>query len=332
LGIRLGAARPCSWEEYREAWLRCMGHLHWFGSHRLFGYDPREELESMEGAFRGDGLFLIASSGDGCRAAGVLGIAPDGCVGRIRPWEPGVPLELAEAGVGELLLEAGSELAQNSGLEVLSLRFRYLVDLLGSAAWLEGIYRGAGFSQVGPLGLMMVADLKYELGGLDLPGMEVTGREGLGVEDLVDLTLRAFTEDPGDRGYFSWDPVVTTREGAEDFFEPLVRGEKGASTPELSRVAWVGGEPAGLVGSYVPELGRGPLHGVVGPVGVIPEHRRRGIGRALLLDLLGILRSRGCSHAYLNTHVDNGSAVALYRGVGFEPAYHFLILERDLGR
>jgi hypothetical protein len=62
-----------------------MGHLHWFGSHRLFDYDPREELETGEGAFRGDGLFLIASSGDGRRRAGVLGIVPDGCVGRIRP-------------------------------------------------------------------------------------------------------------------------------------------------------------------------------------------------------------------------------------------------------
>jgi len=308
-----------------------MGHLHWFGSHRLFDYDPEEELVRVEGAFGGDGLFLIASSGDGRRPAGVLGIAPDGCVGRIRPWEPGVPPELAEAGVGELLLEAGSELAEDSGLEALSLRFRYPVDLPDSATWLKVIYRGAGFSQVGPLGLMMVADLKMERGGPVLHGMKITGREALGVEDLVDLTLKAFTEDPGDRSYFSWDPVVTTREGTEGFFGPLVRGERGASPPELSRVAWVGGEPAGLVGSYVPEPGIGPLHGVVGPVGVLPEHRRRGIGRALLLDLLGILRSRGCSHAYLNTHVDNGPAIALYRGVGFEPAYHFLNLERHLG-
>jgi ribosomal protein S18 acetylase RimI-like enzyme len=308
-----------------------MDHLHWFGSHRLFDYDSQEELERVEGAFGGDGLFIIASPGEGRRPAGVLGIAPDGCVGRIRPWEPGVPPELAEAGVGELLLEAGSELAEDSGLKALSHSFRYPVDLPDSATWLEGIYRGAGFSQVGPLGLMMVADLKNEPGGLDLPGVEVTGRDSLGVEDLVDLTLRAFTEDPGDRGYFSWDPVVTTREGTEGFFGPLIRGERGASPPELSRVAWVGGEPAGLVGSYVPEPGLGPLHGVVGPVGVLPEHRRRGIGRALLLDLLGILRRRGCNHAYLNTHVDNGPAVALYRGVGFQPAYHFLNLERDLG-
>jgi hypothetical protein len=139
-----------------------MGHLPWFGSCRLFDYDPGEELERVEGAFGGDGLFLIASSGDDRRPAGVLGIIPDGCVGRISPWEPGVPPELAEAGVGELLLEAGSKLAQDSGLESLSLRFRYPVDLPDSVAWLEDTYREAGFSQVGPLGLMMVADLKME--------------------------------------------------------------------------------------------------------------------------------------------------------------------------
>jgi ribosomal protein S18 acetylase RimI-like enzyme len=308
-----------------------MGHLPWLGSSRLFDYDLWEELERVEEAFRGDGLFLIASSEEDSRPAGVIGIVPDGCVGSIRPWEPGVPPELAESGVGELLLEEGSELAEDSGLEALSLRFRYPVDLPDSVAWLKRVYKEAGFSQVGPLGLMMVANLTVERGSLVLPGVEVTGREGLGVEDLVDLTLRAFTEDPGDRSYFSWDPVVTTRQGTEGFFGPLVRGERGASPPELSRVAWVGGEPAGLVGSYVPEPGRGPLHGVVGPVGVLPEHRRRGIGRALLLDLLGILRRRGCGHAYLNTHVDNSAAVALYRGVGFEPVYHFLTLERDLG-
>jgi ribosomal-protein-alanine N-acetyltransferase len=57
-------------------------------------------------------------------------------------------------------------------------------------------------------------------------------------------------------------------------------------------------------------------------VSVAPEVRRRGIGRALMNDLLALARARGCRHVTLEVRVGNAPALSLYRSLGF----------RDVGR
>ncbi len=50
---------------------------------------------------------------------------------------------------------------------------------------------------------------------------------------------------------------------------------------------------------------------------VLPEHQRRGHGRALTVDSLAWMRRRRLSHAVVNTGIDNEPARALYESLGF---------------
>jgi ribosomal protein S18 acetylase RimI-like enzyme len=65
---------------------------------------------------------------------------------------------------------------------------------------------------------------------------------------------------------------------------------------------------------------------------VHPDHRRRGLGRALGLDGLRWLRRRGVSEAVVNTQLGNEPALALYLSLGFrkEPI-QLSVLHRRLG-
>jgi ribosomal protein S18 acetylase RimI-like enzyme len=51
---------------------------------------------------------------------------------------------------------------------------------------------------------------------------------------------------------------------------------------------------------------------------VLPEHQRRGHGRALTVDSLAWIRQRRLGHAVVNTGIDNEPARALYESLGFQ--------------
>jgi [ribosomal protein S18]-alanine N-acetyltransferase len=49
---------------------------------------------------------------------------------------------------------------------------------------------------------------------------------------------------------------------------------------------------------------------------VHPDHRNRGVGRALVAALAELARSRGCYGMWVLTDADNAPALAAYRGAG----------------
>lgn len=53
-------------------------------------------------------------------------------------------------------------------------------------------------------------------------------------------------------------------------------------------------------------------------VAVAPQHRRAGLGRALLSAFLAEAFVRGARTAFLDVRAGNTAALALYRGAGFE--------------
>jgi ribosomal protein S18 acetylase RimI-like enzyme len=60
--------------------------------------------------------------------------------------------------------------------------------------------------------------------------------------------------------------------------------------------------------------------GAVQNVGIAPEHRGRGLGRALVLKSLAGFQEAGVSRVYLDVTSRNSAAVQLYRSVGFRLA------------
>jgi ribosomal protein S18 acetylase RimI-like enzyme len=51
-------------------------------------------------------------------------------------------------------------------------------------------------------------------------------------------------------------------------------------------------------------------------VGVAPTHRREGLGRRLVIEILALARRQGCRNAWVLTDRSNGPAMHLYQGLG----------------
>ena len=55
-------------------------------------------------------------------------------------------------------------------------------------------------------------------------------------------------------------------------------------------------------------------------VAVLEEHRRFGLGRALVEEALTGLKQRGCSEVYLEVRISNEAAIKLYENLNFQIA------------
>jgi ribosomal protein S18 acetylase RimI-like enzyme len=58
--------------------------------------------------------------------------------------------------------------------------------------------------------------------------------------------------------------------------------------------------------------------GSINYVGVLPSHRKVGIGRAMMLEAERLLVERGCPKINLQIRTDNLEAVEFYRRLGYE--------------
>ena len=95
--------------------------------------------------------------------------------------------------------------------------------------------------------------------------------------------------------------------------EPSEIMKKLRRDPDLFLVAEQDGRLVGAVmGGYD---GR---RGLVYHLAVEPESRHHGIGAALMAELEGRLKEKGCLKSYLLVTKDNGDVVAFYRALGWE--------------
>ncbi len=75
-------------------------------------------------------------------------------------------------------------------------------------------------------------------------------------------------------------------------------------------------EPCGTIQAVVDSAGEGWIQNV----GVVPEHRRRGVGQCLLRSCLAGCAQAGLTRVHLEVTADNLPAIRLYEGVGFSVA------------
>jgi len=120
--------------------------------------------------------------------------------------------------------------------------------------------------------------------------------------------------------------------GDEPGFEDRVRdwwrdqGER-----RCTWVAWAGSVPVGLVNVTVyermPRPGEQSLKwAYVGQVYVHDAHRRRGLGRTLMTEVITWAREQGMVRLVLNP---SEMSVGMYRSLGFRPAAQMLRLDLD---
>jgi ribosomal protein S18 acetylase RimI-like enzyme len=116
------------------------------------------------------------------------------------------------------------------------------------------------------------------------------------------LDLRRLPDEP-----LEHDVAPAERDGASD----LPYGEPGPVHRATAHLA------VRDDGRTVGHVALNPWRGCAGiyDMGVVPSHRRRGIGRALTLAACRLGRERGCTHAVLNA---TGDGEPLYRALGFQ--------------
>lgn len=146
---------------------------------------------------------------------------------------------------------------------------------------------------------------------------------------LTDLLQAASPEPGGIRiqvavGPFDvWRSVAVSKSRfaeTPEVLEGLVARLAGAA---LCTVALVEDEPAAAV------LGvrDGAWLGVFAML-TLPEHRRRGVGTALLRGLCEAARATGVERTYLQVERSNPAALALYAGLGFREVYGYYYLTK----
>lgn len=64
--------------------------------------------------------------------------------------------------------------------------------------------------------------------------------------------------------------------------------------------------------------------GLFEPVGTHPDHRRIGLGRALMAEGLRRMQDAGLTHGLVMYEGGNESSGPLYRGMGFSPTWRLL--------
>lgn len=115
---------------------------------------------------------------------------------------------------------------------------------------------------------------------------------------------------------------------------PLERFREMARTRDFDyarSLGWFEGDAlAGFIVLGVRDEG-GVKRAYDGGTGTVPEYRRRGIGAALLSELVERLRGEGFASFVLESLEHNAAAIDLYRKAGFKTTRRLLCFERAVG-
>lgn len=319
-------------EEYSRIWTEAMNDVHWFKEHRLFDYTPDEMTEDLLREFNKPGRVHFLAKPEGSEESiGILGIKVHGKTGALRRWEPAIPFKYRGSGAGEALVMEGLKWLRKKGALKASCMLKYPYQSHETALWHINLYKTCGFRQRGPVGVQLLADLSQaETLSLPVKNFVITSGDVFTLENFADFTLRAFASTPEDKAIHGWDHTVSNREESLRTLQSIKEGKLGSSPPECWKVALVEGKPAGFIGSFMPKSKYRPPFGVIGPLGVFPEFRRRGIAYSLTMKIHEVLKKHGCRYSYVGTPKTNKGAIRLYQKAGYQPVFELIRFEKQL--
>ncbi len=118
---------------------------------------------------------------------------------------------------------------------------------------------------------------------------------------------------PDDHGVLvSLEAALFTDAWSESSIQPYAA--QGPACGQAERIAWLAGRdlPTGYV-----LYSRVLEDATVERIGVLPEHRRRGVATLLLVHCIEHARRRGVERLWLEVAASNSAARALYESIGF---------------
>lgn len=322
--------RALDWDEYRAAWSDLMKDYYWFKQDPVFDWNKHEELREMQETFSApDYGYYYAKRNSDSKVVGVLGVSSRNAHMTIRRWEPTVADPRRDGDIADSLLEYITSTAVETGKSSLNVTVKYPVGTKW-AAWHLSLYQKHGFSvllqpQAGllmklpsrPFVLPLVADVS------------VTNCDGFSDAEIAGLVVACFTSTTEDQRIHRGHASVTDYPTALQAIKRL-GSEKLVHSPDQWQVANADGRPIAVVGSLISPNHTGPQVGVLGPVGILPAYRRRGITSLLILSVLNALLETGCKFAVVGTPEHNYPAIRMYEKLGFNDHERLIRLRRSL--
>lgn len=254
-------------------------------------YFPGEPGKGI-GAFMPDGRLAACST---VQLFGDPGKQRARITGQVRP-------ELRQKGIGTYLMHWSQVQAQDllAAADADPGVMQVATESLTESA--HQLYLAHGFQSIFEE-LVMRRDLRLPLPDRPLP---------------PDVTFTHWQPDLGDQFFQAYHAAFQERPGFPGYRsdEWIGRVTENDHKPEWSLLAVADGVPAGFVIGNI-DLTRDPPGGYVWQVGVIPAQRRRGLGSALLVEMMRRMQGEGTVEAMLVVHTNNPGAIHAYTGLGF---------------
>ncbi|MHA1907787.1 MAG: GNAT family N-acetyltransferase [Candidatus Thorarchaeota archaeon] len=319
------------WNEYRDAWNSLMSHHYWFKQKPLYDFNQEEELEEMKESFSDENfVYFVAQGKENDEILGLVGIDLSHTDAVINRWEPAVQELDNKGAIGNELLEHAFQYSKEKGKLAIRTRLKYPTDTT-YAKWHHTLFERNGFFEPQPpmVGQMMkLGNFPIDVPKID--GVTIETSENYSDYDIAELTVRCFTSTPEDLEIHGSDPSVTEYNVSLRVTKFIRSNVSFPSPTECWQIAKVEGEPVALVGSQIRESNIHPSIGVLGPVGVVGEHRRKGIAKMLIRSVLKTLKGLGCEYSSVGTFVTNSPAITLYTSMGYKDSSRLILLRRIL--
>ena len=314
------------YENYLRVWNECMQEVYWFEENHFFDYSRIEEQKNLKDQMSNpENIFLVAQS-DNREPIGVIGVKVKGKTATIRRWEPIVKIEYRGSGADATLVSEALRRCKKKGIERVTSTLRYPWG--SEKPWLGDLFTEHGFKSIKP-GIQLIKEMKSS----EPPPRTIYENHydtQYTVEEIQGFILRAFIGTPEDRLIHSDDATVTDPETIHNHLVTQNDGFFGPSPPELRRIVQIDSKPAGFIRCFIRNEEHRPPFGLIGILGVFPEHRRTGIGYNLVWNVLQEFRKHGLDYAYVGTPEINTPAIRLYKKAGFEPLFRILNYEKKL--
>lgn len=318
------------WSEYKSVWKECMKDYYWYRNDPVFDWNKDEELDDMESDFGKPGqIFLEAHQED--KVVGVFSFRYRGKEAKMMRWEPAVLKPSRNNEIRKALLDYALDYLSRKGVERTTVTIKHPVDNLGIAKPLLELYQEFAFTPYQPRSVDLVTHLD------DIPSppsisenVSLDSHLGTVPENIGEYCVRAYGSTTEDWEIHGFDKSVTDYETATAAMGSIMNGRLGKSPEEFWKVALVDGEPAGFIGGFIKESKHKPLTGILGPLGVFPEFRRRGLGVFLISELFKSMKKHGCEYAAVGTPLANTNALRMYEKAGYKQNCHLSFLEKLL--
>jgi len=323
-----------SLREYLQTWEEAMQTVPWVKERRLFDYNPEEIKDGIKQAFQKHAnLFLIAKHKENQeKAVGVLGVTVANNVATLGRWEPAVTSGQKRSRIGQMLLEEAFSRLRQRDVSQIKCMLKFPINQSQTARWHTGLYKMCGFAERIPSSIMLLADLSNTARKPSLTAnLQIISRHGFSSKDFMDFTQRAYMATREDRMVHINDPFISDPETCLNTLQAIRDGKMGFSPQEFWLIAKLNNNVAGFIIGFMPKRSKSrPPHGVIGELGVFPEHRRKGIAITLISEMFESFRTLECRYSLVGTLKTNKSAIALYKKMGFCPVFELVDFERPL--